>query len=120
MGEAEPQSAAATAQRISDEIAAIHVESYGERVESIRTEILDDLVVCYLDIRLMTHEQTLLDRGCSEDAIRAIRRAHEACVEPAFSAAVEHSTGRRVIAFLSDTHIDPPFNVEFFKLAPSA
>jgi hypothetical protein len=32
--------------------------------------------------------------------------------------AVEHMTGRRVVAFLSETHIDPSFSVEFFRLAP--
>jgi hypothetical protein len=32
---------------------------------------------------------------------------------------VEHTTGRRVIGFLSETHLDPAFSVEIFKLAPA-
>jgi hypothetical protein len=40
MGTAEPEAAAQAAERISDEIAAIYRESYGESVESIQTHIL--------------------------------------------------------------------------------
>ena len=29
-------------------------------------------------------------------------------------------TGRRVIGFVSDSHLDPPFSVEIHKLAPPA
>ena len=106
------------AERISDEIAAIHRESYGEKVESIQTHIADDYVVCVLDVALLPHERTLLDNGQAEDSIRHIRRAFQSAIAPTFSAAVEHMTGRRVIGFLSETHIDPPFSVEFFRLAP--
>jgi uncharacterized protein YbcI len=106
--------------RISDEIAAIHLQSYGEEVESIVTHIVDDLVVCVLDIDLLPHERTLLEHSRGEDSIRQIRREYQQSIAPSFCAAVEHTTGRRVIGFLSETHIDPPFSVELFRLAPSA
>lgn len=35
-------------------------------------------------------------------------------------AAVERETGRTVIAFMSDNHLDPDYAVEFFVLAPAA
>jgi uncharacterized protein YbcI len=107
-----------TSQRISDEIAAIHRESYGEAVAAIETHILDDLVVCVLDINLLPHERTLLEHGRSEESIKTVRKEFQESIGATFSAAVEHMTGRRVIAFLSETHVDPAFSVEFFRLAP--
>lgn len=120
MGTPEPASATQIASRISAEIAAIHRDSYGETVESIETYIHDDAVVCVLDITLLAHERTLLDHDRAEDSIRRLRREYQEAIAPAFTAAVEHMTGRRVTGFLSDTHLDPPFTVEFFRLAPNA
>jgi uncharacterized protein YbcI len=120
MGTAEPEPAAQAAERISDELAAIYRESYGDSVESIQTHILDDLVVSLLDIRLLPHERTVLEHSRGEDSIREVRREFDQSIAPTFCATVEHMTGRRVIGFLSETHVDPPFSVEFFRLAPSA
>jgi uncharacterized protein YbcI len=76
MGQAEPESVE-TATRISQEIAGIHRESYGEEVQSVTTHVHDDSVVCILDITLLPHEQTLLDKdagttpsACSAGSIR--------------------------------------------------
>ena len=121
MGTHESESTTAeVAARISDEIATIHRESYGEVAESVQTHIAGDWVVCVLDVTLLPHERTLLEHDRGEESIRHIRREFQAAIGPTFSATVEHMTGRRVIGFLSETHIDPPFSIEFFRLAPSA
>ena len=117
--ESEPTTAE-VASRISDEIASIHRQSYGETIDAVQTHIHDDSVVCVLDITLLPHEQTLLDHDRGRDSIRMIRREYQEVIAPTFTAAVEHMTGRRVIGFLSETHIDPAFSVEFFRLAPTA
>jgi uncharacterized protein YbcI len=119
MSTPEPESVEEAAAHISSEIATIHRESYGEDVESVKTYILDDLVVCVLDVRLLTHERTLLQHERGERSIRKVRKEFQESIGPTFAATVEHSTGRRVIGFLSDTHLDPPFTVEIFKLAPA-
>jgi uncharacterized protein YbcI len=118
VGTPERESSQEVAARISDEIAAIHQESYGEAVESIETHILGDLVVCVMDVELLPHERTLLEHDRGADSIRRIRKEFQESIGPTFAATVEHSTGRRVIGFLSDTHVDPAFSVEIFKLAP--
>jgi uncharacterized protein YbcI len=116
---AEQSPALDVAERISNEIATIHRESYGEAVESIETHILDDVVICVLDINLLPHERTLLEHDRGVESILAVRKHFQESIGATFTATVEHMTGRRVIAFLSDTNIDPPFSVEFFKLAPT-
>jgi uncharacterized protein YbcI len=120
MGTPDPGSAADIASRISDEIAAIHRQSYGEAVDSIQTYLHDDAVVCVLDIALLPSERTLLDHDRGQDSIRRLRREYQEAIAPTFAAAIEHMTGRRVVGFVSETHIDPPFSVEFFRLAPTA
>jgi uncharacterized protein YbcI len=87
----EPTSVEEVAARISDEIAAIH----------------------------LTHERTLLEHDRGEDSIRNVRKQFQETIGPTFTASVEHTTGRRVIGFLSDTHLDPPFSVEIFRPAPA-
>ena len=118
MGASESQPAAEVAGRISDEIAAIHLESYGEEVDSIQTHVHEDFVICVIDVALLTHERTLLGHAQGEESIRNIRREFQRVIAPTFAATVEHHTGRRVIGFLSETNIDPAFSVEFFRLAP--
>ena len=120
MGASESESTTEIATRISEEIAGIHRQSYGEEVESVQTHIHEDSVVCILDITLLPHERTLLDHGRGEDGIRMLRREYQEAIAPSFAAAVEHMTGRRVIGFICETHLDPAFSVEFFRLAPAA
>ena len=119
MGQAEPESAE-IASRISDEIAAIHRESYGEAVDCIQTHVHEDFVVCVIDIPLLTHERTLFHHERGGESIRVLRREFQEAIAPALEAAVERMTGRRVIGFLSETHLDPPFSVVFFRFAPAA
>ena len=48
------------------------------------------------------------------------RKAYQNAMRRQLVAAVEEITGRRVLAFLSDNHIDPDYAVESFVLAPGA
>ena len=104
-------------ERISRELAALHAESYGAAPRKIQTHVLDDAVLCVIDIDLLPHERTLLDGGQGTESIKAVRSDFQTSIRSSFIAAVEHSTGRRVSGFISDTHLDPPFTVEFFRLA---
>ncbi|HEX6460316.1 MAG TPA: Na-translocating system protein MpsC family protein [Thermoleophilaceae bacterium] len=119
MSPRETEPTAEIERRISEEIRGIHEQAYGQEVAAVRTLFVDDMVICVLDIRLLTHERTLLDAGQPSDHIRTVRQQFQETIRTTFAAAVEHMTGRRVIGFVSDTHVeDPPFAVEFFRLAP--
>lgn len=112
-----PQEAGAVAQRISQELGAIYQESYGTPPKTITTYLLPDAVIAVMEIELAQHEQLLVAHG-SHASVCEVRSAYQRAIAATFTAAVEHMTGRRVVGFLSDTHLDPPFSVEFFKLAP--
>jgi len=109
---------AAIAAAISQQIAAIHTESYDTPVKQITTHVVDDLVVCVLDIELSVIEQRMIEfeRG---ELVHEVRHAVEEAEAASFEAVVERATGRRVVAFASHTCLDPPFAAELFRLGPS-
>ena len=103
---------------ISEQIAAIHVESYETPVKRVVTHVLDDLVVAVLDIELSMIEKRMIEFGRG-NLVHELRHAVQTAEAASFKAVVERATGRRVVAFASHTHIDPPFVAELFRLGPS-
>lgn len=108
--------AAATA--ISAELSSIHTGFYGTPVARARTHILEDIVLSVLDVELTVIEQRMLALGRAQ-AVLTLRHEVQGAEQASFTAAVERATGRRVIAFLSSTNLDPPFVSELFRLAPA-
>lgn len=103
---------------ISEQIAAIHVESYETPVKGAVTHLLDDLVVAVLDIELSMIERRMIDFGRG-NLVHELRHAVQTAEAASFKAVVERATGRRVVAFASHTNIDPPFVAELFRLGPA-
>ena len=62
-------------------------------------------------------ERALVERG-ERDLVYEMRRAFQRAMRDDLCAAVEMITERQVIAFFSDTHIDPDMAIESFVLAP--
>jgi len=76
---------------ISEQLSAIHTEFYGTPVARATTHILDDLVVCVLDIELMVIEQRMLLLG-HDETILALRHEVQSAERLTFTAAVERAT----------------------------
>ena len=108
----------AAAAAISEQIALIHTESYDTPVKHAVTHVLDDLVVAVLDIELSMIEQRMIEFGKGA-LVHELRHAVQTAEAASFKAVVERATGRRVVAFASHTHIDPPFVAELFRLGPT-
>jgi uncharacterized protein YbcI len=109
---------AAVADAISDQIAAIHTESYGTPVKQATTYVHDDLVVALLDIELSPIERRMIEFGRGT-LVHELRHAVQEAEATSFQAVVERETGRRVVGFASHTHLEPPFVAELFRLGPS-
>jgi Na+-translocating membrane potential-generating system (MpsC) len=69
--------------------------------------------------QLYEAEQTLIERG-NPGPVRSMREAFQTGMESAFSAVVERALNRRVIASMSQIHIDPDMSVEIFVLEPQS
>jgi uncharacterized protein YbcI len=81
------------------------------------TSIDGDLVSVVLRDTLTRGEQSLVadDRA---QFVLDVRKAYQATMRTDLVTAVESVTGRKVIAFMSDNHIDPDIAIESFVLEP--
>jgi uncharacterized protein YbcI len=83
-----------------------------------RTTIDENLVVCVLGDTLTKAERALVEAGRDKLVLRG-RRAIQAALADDAITLVEGLTGRDVVAFMSNNHIDPDLGVEIFLLAPT-
>lgn len=102
--------------QISSTMTQLHRQYYGRGPTKAKTYIQDDLVVVVLEETFTVAERTLVDRG-EIDAIQQIRRRFQQQMADEFTAVVEQATGRKVRAFLSETHLEADVSVEIFLLA---
>ncbi len=100
---------------ISSGIVGLYREHFGKGPTKAKTYVLDDLVICVLRDGLTTVERTLFAEGRA-DSVREMRTAFQDAVADRFNAVVEGMTGRRVVAFLSQAHVNPDLAIEVFFL----
>ncbi|HKG43304.1 MAG TPA: Na-translocating system protein MpsC family protein [Gaiellaceae bacterium] len=98
---------------ISNAISGLHREYYGRGARRTRTVMGGDYVVCLLDDVYTPVERTLIDAG-RFPAVRPRRQAFQQTMRGKFTDAVEGLTGREVVGFLSEVHVDPDLSVETF------
>jgi uncharacterized protein YbcI len=82
-----------------------------------RTTIGNDIIVTRMEDTLTKGERSLADSG-KGDMVTDIRRCFQITMREDLVSRVEELTGRKVIAFMSDNHIDPDYAVEVFVLDP--
>jgi len=84
-----------------------------------KTTIGENGVFVVLQDSLTVGEQTLSDAGEGQ-AVLDLRRRWQRVMEADVSREIEVLTGRKVVGFMSDNHIDPDLAVEVFVLEPVA
>ena len=84
-----------------------------------KTMINDDVVTVLLADTLTTGERKLVEIGSSDRVIR-LRHDFQLAMRDDLVAIVERQLERKVIAFMSQNHIDPDLAVEVFVLEPLA
>jgi uncharacterized protein YbcI len=100
---------------ISNGMVRLFREYFGRGPTAAKTYALDDVVVCVLRDGLTPAERTLFERGRA-DAVREIRAAFQDAAADEFKGVVERLTDRRVVAFMSQAHVNPDLAVEIFFL----
>ena len=105
------------AQAISNAIVRLLRDYTGRGPTQAYTTITDSHVVVVLRDALLKGERSLVKDGHAEAVIDMRRRFQHTMKDDMVAAVVEH-TGRDVLAFLSDHHIDPDIAVEVFILTP--
>ena len=111
---------AAMEAEICREVLAIHIESYSRAPANVRAHLWDDTVIVLLDgLELQPNEEFLIAEGHPEQ-VTSVRNRFQQTISANFEAVVERATGRRVVGFMSQQHVDEPrFAVEIFRLEPT-
>ena len=93
----------------------ITAEYTGRGPTRARTTINGDWIFVTLSDTLTKGERKLAEAG-RMDFVREARRAYQDVMREEFIVEIEALTGRRVLAFLSDAHVEPDVAIECFHL----
>ena len=102
---------------ISDEIVSLLHRYTGRGPTEARTYVHDNLIVCLLGDSLTKAEQSLVTGGHYASVLDT-RSLFQRTMRADYTEAVERLSGRTVIAFMSQSHIDPNYGLEAFVLLP--
>ena len=105
----------ALAASISNTVVKALARTTGRGPTKAKTTLGDNGVFVVLQDTLTRGEQNLADAGQGE-AVLDLRRRWQAVMRVEVSREIEELTGRKVIGFMSDNHIDPDLAVEVFVL----
>jgi uncharacterized protein YbcI len=99
---------------ISTSIVAILREHYGRGPMKAKTYVLDDIIVVVMRGSGFTAlEQTIMDSG-EPDRVIAMREDFQRVMAKRYKETIRELTGRNVVAFLSQAHVEPDITMEVF------
>jgi uncharacterized protein YbcI len=89
-------------------------EHYGRGPMKAKTYALDDIIVVVMRGSGFTAlEQTIMDSG-EPDRVIAMREDFQRVMATRYKQTIEQLTGRTVLAFLSQAHVEPDITMEIF------
>src|SRR3954453_3160185 len=102
---------------ISNTVVRALARTTGRGPTKAKTTLGENGVFVVLQDSLTHGEQTLANAGQGA-AVLDLRRRWQGVMQAEVSREIEQLTGRKVIGFMSDNHIDPDLAVEVFVLEP--
>jgi uncharacterized protein YbcI len=100
--------------QISRSIVALLTEHYGRGPMKAKTYAIDDIVFVVMRGSGFTAlEQTIMDDG-GGDRVVVMRHEFQGVMASRFKETIEQLTGRTVLAFLSQAHVEPDITIEIF------
>ncbi len=101
---------------ITNRIVWLVREHYGRGPIKAKTYVLDNLVVCVLtDGGFTAIERTMMGGGEPERVLE-MRRDFQRMMKVRYSEMIEELTARKVLAFLSQAHVEPDLTIEMFLM----
>jgi uncharacterized protein YbcI len=99
---------------ISTSIVGILRDHYGRGPMKAKTYALDDIIVVVMRGSGFTPlEQTIMDSG-EPDRVVAMREDFQRVMKQRYNETIKQLTGRNVVAFLSQAHVEPDITIEIF------
>jgi uncharacterized protein YbcI len=100
---------------ITNRIVAFMREHYGRGPIKAKTYVLDNLIVCVLTDGFTAIERTMMEGG-EPDRVLEMRRDFQRMMKQRYTAMIQELTGRTVLAFLSQAHVQPDLTIEIFLM----
>jgi uncharacterized protein YbcI len=100
---------------ITNRIVAFMREHYGRGPIKAKTYVLDNLIVCVLSDGFTAIERTMMEGG-QPDRVLEMRRDFQLLMKQRYTEMIEELTGRKVLAFLSQAHVEPDLTIEMFLM----
>ena len=101
---------------ISTSIVGILRDHYGRGPMRAKTYALDDIIIVVMRGSGFTAlEQTIMDSG-ERDRVIAMREDFQRVMAERYKQTIEELTDRKVLAFLSQAHVDPDLTIEMFLI----
>jgi uncharacterized protein YbcI len=113
-----PLSGDALLDGVTDAMVALHQHYHHRKPVSAKTVLLgDDLLACVLGGVYTDVEKTMIELQ-RITIVQETRTAFQNAMQHKFIAAIEHLSGRGVLAFISNHHVGPDMEIELFLLRP--
>jgi uncharacterized protein YbcI len=104
---------------VTQAMVAFHQRYHHREPVTAKTLMLgDDLLACVLGGVYTDVEQTMIEIQ-RRTIVQETRNEFQNAMQAKFIDAVEHLTGRNVLAFISNHHVGPDVEIELFLLTPS-
>jgi uncharacterized protein YbcI len=98
---------------------ALHERYHNRTPNSAKTQLMDDeLLACVMGEVYTDVEKTMIELQ-RQTIVQETRSAFQIAMKEKFISEVERLSGRRVVAFLSNSHVGPDMEIELFILAPA-
>ena len=113
-----PLSGEALLTAVTDAMVEFHERYHHRKPATAKSQLLgDDLLVCILGGVYTDVEKTMIELQRST-VVQETRSAFQHAMQQKFIDAVERLSGRKVVAFISNSHVGPDIEMELFMLAP--
>ena len=103
---------------VTEAMVELHQRYHHRKPVTARTQLMGgDLLACVMGGVYSDVEKTMIELE-HHRIVAETRSAFEQAMREKFIGAVEQLSGRRVLNFMSDSHVGPDLAVELFVLAP--
>ena len=103
---------------VTDAMVAFHERYHHRAPATAKTTLLeDDLLACVMGGVYTEVEKTMIELQRAP-IVQGTRSAFQQAMQHRFIETVQRLSGRRVVAFVSDSHVGPDLEIELFVLAP--
>ena len=103
-------------QAVTDAMVALHQRYHHRKPVTAKTQLLgDDLLVCVMGGVYTDVEKTMIELQ-RQTLVQETRSEFHTAMRHKFIEVVERLSGRRVMAFMSNSHVGPDLEIEIFLL----